>query len=623
MRAFFFAATVTAAWLSAGCAQRSGPAANVTGDFQYLETGHVPAEWQTHAERTGYADTGRYAEAVEFCRRLAETSPEAELASFGFSEQGRPLPLLILSRTGLKDPAAARRTGKPVVLLQNCIHAGECAGKDACLALARDICITGTQRDLLENVIILIAPIFNADGHERFGPYSRINQNGPREMGWRVTATNLNLNRDYIKADAREMQALLQLWQLWEPDVYFDNHTTNGSDHQYDLFYAVSSGPLTDPGVSAWLEEQLLPDILPKLAADGHKTLLYSFARNRTKLEEGIQAAVAFSPRYSTGYGAVCNRPTFLVEVHALKPYEQRVRATYNIVRHTLAYVNAHAAELREVIATADARTAETRGATDERGVALRARTTEDTTPLQYRAVTMNVRDSDITGAQAIEYGDEPVDIDTQLFAGSEVELAVPPPAAYLVPPQWHEVIERLGVHGVRSFPLRKAAKLPVACYRLDSVSFRERPFEGRFQPRYEVQRTEEVRSFPAGTRIVPMDQPRARLIAHLLEPLAPDSLVAWGLFNAIFEQKEYAESYVMEPLARRMLAEDPQLRAEFEQRLAEDEEFAKSPNARLQFFYRRSPFWDEQLNLYPVARLEDAEQLIRLVPQTPLPDAP
>ena len=197
-----------------------GPESSVH-EVGYTRHDQVPDNWRTKAERTGYAETDRYDDDVGFCRRLVRASRFAHVTSFGRTGEGRELPLLILSRDRAFTPAAARQTGKLVVLLQNCIHAGECVGKDASLELARDILITGAHGDLLDNVIVLIMPIFNADGHERFGPFNRINQNGPKEMGWRVTATNLNLNRDYTKADAVEMQAWLRTWVAWEPRPLF------------------------------------------------------------------------------------------------------------------------------------------------------------------------------------------------------------------------------------------------------------------------------------------------------------------------------------------------------------------------------------------------------------------
>lgn len=602
----------TVAWIVA--ASLFGCAASSSQHLRYSDPGALPDHWRTRAERTDYDETGRYDEIVAFCRRLATASPSAHYTSFGHSGEGRELPLLILSREPAFTPDAARASGKLVVLLQSCIHPGECAGKDASLELARDILITGTHKDLLDRVNLLIMPIFNPDGHERFSPYSRINQNGPKEMGWRVTSTNRNLNRDYTKADTVEMRAWLRTWVAWQPDLSFDNHTTNGSDHQYVLLYSATIGELTAEPIATWLTGTLLPSILPPLEAAGHQPFPYGGPRDRKDLSQGIGAYNAYTPRFSTGYSAICNRPSILVEVHALKTYEQRVRATYDIMLHTLTELNRRPETLREAIRAADEQTIRNRGADDADGeVVLRLAHGDQAEPVVYRAVEFKVRTSEITGGEVIGYSDTPIDVETTLYNKTHIEKTVAPPVAYLVPPQWVEVIDRLELHGVGFFRLRQTEQLGVESYRFEDVTFAARPYEGRFAPSYTAVPTHERREFVAGTVVVPLTQKRAKVAVHLLEPEAPDSLIAWGFFNAIFEQKEYAEGHVMEPIARRMLEGDPELKREFEEKLRTDEEFAKSPGARLNFFYRRSPYWDKSLNVYPVARLTDQAVLDRL----------
>ncbi|MER3522881.1 MAG: hypothetical protein C4326_02135, partial [Ignavibacteria bacterium] len=205
-------------------------------------------EWLTPYERSGFVRTPRYDETVAYCTRMAAASPWVHYTSFGVSPQGRALPLVILSKERLFDPRSAQASGKAMVLIQSGIHAGEIDGKDASLMLMREIAITKQLASLLDNTILLFVPIFNVDGHERFGPYNRINQRGPEEMGWRTTAQNLNLNRDYMKADAPEMRALLKLFAAWLPDLYVDCHVTDGIDVQYDVTYAIEKAPNMDAG---------------------------------------------------------------------------------------------------------------------------------------------------------------------------------------------------------------------------------------------------------------------------------------------------------------------------------------------------------------------------------------
>ncbi len=569
--------------------------------------GGLPQTWLTCAERTAYTRTARYAEVREFCRRLAAASPQARYLSFGRSGQGRELPLLALSSEQAFDPGKARASRKPLVLIQNGIHPGECEGTDASLALARDILITGTRASLLDKVNLLIIPIFNVDGWERFGPYNRINQNGPEEMGWRTTAVNLNLNRDYIKADAVEMQAWLKLWNQWQPDLLIDDHTTNGHHHRYDLFYAATTGEEVPEAIARWTSDTLLRELLSWLSADGYAALPYSFPRDARDLTAGIVATGPMEPRLSTGYSAACNRPAVLVETHALLPYARRVQATYQVLTRILEAVHRHAADLRTLTRMADRQTAATRGAGPDGGVPIRFELVEQPRRITYRAFQQQLRDSEVTGNQVTEYTQIPIDLQTDFFDQWRVSQAVSPPMAYLIPPEWTEVIRRIKLHGVRFFRLQVPQSLEVESYRFEDVTFEPKPYEGRQMTRFRAIPTRRVEEFQAGTLVVPLDQPRARVIVNLLEPDAPDSLVRWGFFNTIFERKEYFEPYILEPIARRMLAADPGLRAEFEDRLKNDQAFAQDPSQRLDFFYRRSPYWDARHSLYPVARLPAA----------------
>lgn len=565
----------------------------------------VPDDWLTLAERTGFRKTPRYDDTIAYCRRLADASDWLHYQAVGKSGEGRDLPLMIASRDGAFTPEAARATDKVIVFVQNGIHAGECEGKDASLMLLRDIAITKTREHLLDHVILIVMPIFNVDGHERFSPYSRINQNGPEEMGWRVTARNLNLNRDYTKADAVEMRAWLSVWNAWRPDLHFDNHTTDGGDWQYDLTYGIDTSPAAPPAVVNWLDHTLMPSILPALAADGHVTSPYFWLMDRRDPTKGVRIGT-LSPRYSTGYATIRNRPSILVETHMLKPYRTRVICHYNIMRHTLEAINRDPQALRQAVRTADQKTVEMgRHYHPNAEFPLVLKSSDESVPVTFKGFEQRHELSPISGGLWMIYDDTtPVAFETKLYNGTEVARAVAPPLAYVIPRQWADVISVVKAHGLRTERLETSRSLEIESYRFSDVTFPDRPFEGRFRPKFKAERIVETRGFPAGSVVVPLDQPDAKVAIHLLEPDAPDSLVAWGFFNAIFEQKEYAESYVLEALARRMLADDPELRAEFEERIATDRAFAGNARARLYFFYKRSPYWDDRMNLYPVARL-------------------
>ena len=563
----------------------------------------LPPDWQTPAEKTDYSQTPDYAETIEFAKRLASESTSIQFQTFGFSGQGRPLPLLVCSEAGVFSPEAAKEKGKAVVLIQACIHAGEPDGKDAGFALLRDVAITKSAAGLLRNVVLLFIPIYNTDGHERSSPYNRINQNGPVSMGWRTTATYQNLNRDYMKADTPETRAWLRLWNHWQPDLFIDCHVTDGADYRCNITYHHEHHSSIDAGVLDWEREVFGGKVVPATEAAGNVISWYlEFIDNRD-LKLGTRDFNG-SPRFSTGYAPIRNRPGILIETHMIKDYRSRVIGTYDFLRAALHEVNLDPARLLEVGRKADE---EAVRLVDSGALyPLDFKLTDDVTPLELKAFSYITEQSEISGDLRVIFGREPLDLTVPMYQTFEVTTAVKPPRAYVIPLQWQNVIDVIKAHGLQTTELPTSTSMNVEAYRFTNVEWPAGPFEGRHMPRFDLETTLEERVFPAGSVMVSLEQPLARVALNLLEPAAPDSLARWGFFNAVFEEKEYAEHYVLEELARQMLSNDPSLAAEFDRTVAEDPQFASNPAERLRFFYRRSPYWDPQMNLYPVGRVFD-----------------
>ena len=564
----------------------------------------VPSEWRTHAETTDYRETPSYSDTVAFARRLAHASPAIEYQSFGFSGQGRELPLVIASESGVFTAAAARTQNKAVVLIQACIHAGEPDGKDAGFALLRDLAITKTVSGILSNAVLLFIPIYNTDGHERSTPYNRINQNGPTDMGWRTTSTYQNLNRDYMKADTPETRAWLKLWDEWQPHLFIDCHVTDGADYRCNITYHHEHHEGVDSAVLEWEQDVFGGKVAPATAAAGNIISWYlEFIDNRN-LELGTRDFNG-SPRFSTGFVPLRNRPGILIETHMIKDYRSRVKGTYDFLLAALKEVNREPERLLKLGREADERTVTAGNTYDpESRFPLDFELTDEVTPFALAAFKYETEQSDVSGDLRVIYGREPVDLTVPMYQTFKVKKAVAPPLAYIVPAQWVEVITVLKAHGLKMRRLGDFFPIDIESYRFTNVSWPREPFEGRHMPRFDVERTTETRMFPPESVVVPLAQKTGRVILNLLEPEAPDSLVRWGFFNAIFEEKEYAEHYVLETLAREMMEKDPELVREFEAKLATDAEFAASPSERLRFFYRRSPYWDPEMNLYPVGRI-------------------
>jgi len=567
------------------------------------DMGKVPIEWQTVAEKTNYDRTGTYDQAVAFAKKLDAASPLIKYATYGKSGEGRDLPLLIAASDGAFSPQLAKEQGKAVVLVQAGIHAGEIDGKDAGFALLRDIAITKTRTHLLDNVVILFQVIYNVDGHENSNPYMRFAQNGPAEMGFRGNATNLNLNRDYMKADAPETRGFLKLWNEWDPDVFIDCHVTDGADFQYNVTYEYAHFQEIDPAIKAWMDEHFDKNVVPKIEKEGNIVTHYVEFAGR-EITSGIATFIA-TPRFSTGYTPLRNRIGLLIETHVYKPYKSRVRGTYDTLRYFIEEIGNSKKSLFAVNTAADTKTVE-RGKTYDasRQYPLNLTVTDKATEMKFKGVEYSIQDSDISGGKMLVYGSTPKEYTIKKYDEGRVVDSVAPPLAYIIPPQYKDVIEVLKLQGLTMQTLKKPLTIEVESYHLTEPKWAPSSFENRITLRTKPVRYTEKRTYIAGSVIVPMDQVAANVAIHLLEPAGPDSFVLWGFFNSIFELKEFGSGYALEKLAREMLAKDPKLKEEFDKRL-QDPAFAKSPRARLQFFYERTPYFlNQKQGVYPVGRI-------------------
>lgn len=568
-------------------------------------------DWATHYEQSDFKKTPSYAETLDYCKRLDAASPMAALISIGTSPQGKEIPMMIVDRDGLKDPVSIREKGRVITLIQACIHPGEPDGKDAAIILLRDMLINNKHRDLLEKSSILFIPIVNVDGHERFGPYNRINQNGPEEMGWRTNAQNLNLNRDFLKADAGEMQQWLKIYSTWLPEFFIDIHTTDGADFQYALTYDIEVFGTLDSGITRWLSNIYEPRITAKMKENGFPIFPYVQFRNWHDPRSGLRTGAA-PPMISQGYAALQNRPALLIETHMLKDYKTRVDATIQMLTHTLFIINHQADNLKTLVEMADKSTAAPAFRKQPHPVSWNTSKT-DSTMVDFYGFDYQVLKSDLTGGDWFVYDNtRPMVMKLPFFNKSLPETTVLLPEAYIIPAEWAEVINRMKLHGIKMDILTEPAEITVKSYKFKDYEFRRTPNEGRQMVKTGLTDTEETRAFPVGSVIVKTNQRTAKVIAAILEPSASGSYVEWGFFNAVFEQKEYSETYVMEKMAREMLEKSPELRKEFEA-LKSEPDFISNQWNILNWFYSKTPYWDQQFLKYPVGKIYDDQVLNQL----------
>lgn len=557
----------------------------------------------TVSERSGFTQTGRYDEVSVLCQAFAERYPDAvRCITFGTSPEGRPMKALIASRSGALTAQEARERGLPVVLIQGGIHAGEIDGKDAGFLALREVLEGTLAPGTLDHLVWVFVPVFNVDGHERFGAWNRPNQRGPEQMGWRTTAQNHNLNRDYLKAESAEMQAMLRLVEEWDPLLYVDLHATNGAQFEHDISIQVEPLHAGDEGLRT-AGRGLRDSVINDLAEAGSLPLPFypSFVVHDDPASGFIDSVPP--PRFSHGYFLLRNRLAMLVETHSWKEYPVRVQITRNTIASVLQQVAEHGPRWLQQARAAD--TASLAGTP----VPLTWKATDAARDIDFRGYAYTRTPSEVSGALMTRYDESTPRIWTiPLHDDLQPDVLVDAPRAGYIVPAAHAgwVREHLSRHGVEFREIGAHADTTVQTFRADKTSLGNLSVEGHQRLSVEGRWAPEKRDITAGSLFVPIQQPRARLLMAMLEPLAPDSLLAWGAFNSAFEQKEYMEDYVAEAVARDMLANDPALATEFEQRLRTDAEFAASPAARLEFFHRRHASWDERFNLYPVMRTDE-----------------
>jgi hypothetical protein len=552
-----------------------------------------PEELVTTAERTHYARTGRYDEAVALCHAFARAYDAVTCTTLGTSVEGRPIVAL---RVGHAHP----RHPLPVILVEAGIHAGEIEGKDAGFEFVRDLATERVARGALDVVELVFVPCINPDGHERFGPNNRPNQRGPEEMGFRTNAARLNLNRDFVKADAPETRAILEAFRTLDPAVFVDIHTTDGAKFEPDISITVSPRAPRDDhldGVAVALADALAG----RLTQLGHLPVTFypSFVVDDDP-SSGFAIAEA-PPRFSQAYAGIRSRLGFLVENHSWKTYAQRVHSTYDFLRALFERAVTDAPAW--VTAEAAARNADAQlGGKDLPVVWDNGPHTAD---LAFRGYAFTKRESDITGGTWIEYDENKPEIWHVPLRDTLVAqtLAHVPTAGYVVDGGFAAVVAHvLDAHGIAYRPVRGEPRIDVEVFRATKTTTQPM-FEGRARMQLDGAWARETRTLDRGAIFVPIRQPNTRLIVNLLDPSGPDSLAAWGEFATCFERKEYMETYVAEQAARDMLQRDPSLRAQLDAAIAADPALAASPKAKLDWFYRRHPAWDERFGLLPVYR--------------------
>ncbi|UOG76973.1 M14 family metallopeptidase [Hymenobacter tibetensis] len=556
-------------------------------------------DWRTPFEKGNGNTTATYAECVAYYKKLDAAYPEIMMREVGPTDSGQPLYEVVVALDGKFEPTATATRTRPVVLIQNGIHPGEPEGIDASMALVRDYVQKKELRRQLENVTLVVIPLYNVDGALNRNTTTRVNQNGPESYGFRGNARNLDLNRDYVKQDSRNARSFADLFRRWQPDIFVDTHTSNGADYQYKMTLIATQKDKLAPALSAYLTQRLLPAL--NSGMDKRKSPLTPYVdfEGRTPDARGLVGFLE-TPRYSTGYTTLFNTIGFVTETHMLKAYTPRVQATYDFLDVLVRFVHTDAAALTQ------ARTQATQKLSEQTSFPLAWKL--DTTAadqVSFRGYTGKTKTSEVSGQPRLYYDQKaPFTRQIQYYNTFRPTVTVSRPQAYLIPQAWGEVLDRLRAAGVPLQRLTRDTTLTAEVYYIEDYKTSPRPYEGHYlHNSVTVRSTQQALPYHRGDYVARLDNATARFLIETLEPQATDSYFAWGFFDSILQQKEHFSDYVFEDVAADLLRRDPALRAQLDKQKQQDPALAKSSAAQLEWVYRHSKYYEPTHLRYPVAR--------------------
>jgi hypothetical protein len=559
----------------------------------------LKADWLTPFEKSKGRETATYQECIAYYQKLAEAYPALKIMPYGSTDAGRPLHLVVLSLDKDFKPSSLRQKNKRILLVQNGIHPGEPEGIDASMMLARDYLQKKPLQKDLQNVVLIIIPVYNVGGALNRNNSSRANQHGPETYGFRGNARNLDLNRDYIKTDSRNARTFTQIFQEWQPDIFVDTHTSNGADYQHVMTLIATQKDKLNPHLSRYLTQNLLPALQAAMAKQKFPMAPYVNAKGKTP-DTGLVGFMD-APRYSSGYTALFNTIGFVTETHMLKPYDQRVKATYSFLEIMVKTVNQQANQIAAALKQAN------QAVLVQKTFPLNwVLDTTQVSQVNFRGYTARYKTSEVTGQPRLYYDTQaPYVKNIPYYNTFKPSVSANKPLAYVVPQAWGEVISRLQLNNVQMKPLLQDTILAAEIYYITDYKTGQRPYEGHYlHSSVALRREKQQVPFLKGDYLIYLNQPANRYLVETLEPQGIDSFFSWGFFDSILQQKEYFSDYVFENRAAALLQKDAGLRKQFEDWKKQNPEVAKTPAAQLDFIYRHSPHYEPSHLRYPVARI-------------------
>jgi len=559
--------------------------------------GQTSKDFETHFEKSNGLETATYQQTIKFYYNLAEVYPEISIKAIGETDSGEPLHLVTLNLDAVFDFSKIKEHNKRILLINNGIHPGESDGIDATMMLIRDI-VQG-KIEAPKKTVLATIPIYNIGGSLNRNSTTRTNQNGPKEYGFRGNARNYDLNRDFIKCDTKNARTFARIFHLVKPDVFIDNHVSNGADYQYTLTHVFTQHNKMGNDLGDYIHTEIMPTLKQKLLEKNWDITPYVNVFNQVP-EEGFSQFMDY-PRYSTGYATLFNCLGVMVETHMLKPYKQRVEGTYELMKSMIDITEEQGDKISEL-----------------RNSALANFQSKKTYPLDWiidttKTTTLNFKgfeghfiESKITGANRLKYDrTKPFTKKISYQNYFKPSLKVKIPDAYIIPQGWHNVIDLLKLNAVKMHVLKRDSTITVESYKIEDYKTREMPFEGHYlHYKVTVSKNNQNITFKKGDVIIKTAQPSFRYIIETLEPQAPDSFFNWNFFDTILQQKEWVSPYVWEDLALKILDKNPKLKVEFEEKKKNEKDFADQWYAQLDWIHKQSKYYEKAHLQYPIYRL-------------------
>lgn len=560
---------------------------------------------QTRFESSGRKETATYAECIAFYQDLDEQYKCIHMVEMGMTDAGLPLHVVLLSADKKFDPTEWHDNNKLVMLINNGIHPGEPDGIDASMMWVRDLAErwdNEAQGALPENVCIAIIPIYNIGGCLNRSAFNRVDQNGPEEFGSRGNSQNLDLNRDFIKCDSREARSFTEIFQWLNPDVFIDNHVSDGADYSYVMTLATSQHNKLGGVMGKYLNDIFEPALFESMVNKKFPMIPYVNVWGKDARKGWSQ--FFDSPRYSTGYATLHNTFGFTPETHMLKPYADRVKATYQLMQSILEFCSLHSDTLKSL------RRQQIAASLTSSLFPVRWKLNENKGKLiDFSGYAYQMRKSEVSELPVYFYNREAPYTEKIKFQNEYIpEVNVSSPEAYIIPQGWWKVIELLKLNGVKMYEIEHDTTLVVEAYTIKDYKSSAVPFEGHHansQVQVEAKKMDYL--FRQGDMYIPTQQDKKRFIVEVLEPQGNDSYFAWNYFDAILIQKEGYSHYAYEEHAAEYLNQHPELKSQLIAKRNADTTFANSASEQLDFVYKNSPYYEKGHNLYPVFRVSNS----------------